>query len=324
MGDRFRRLNPKHRDLSRPRLQLTKRARNGFVTGDDVSGARVQLSRLRRSVKGKIARPIVPRGGREMYYEHAQNQGGLIGEPQSGASASPPPGWYPDPANGAPRWWDGAQWGPQAPPVPLTPVVPAAIQLRRPWPWAVAGAPLVQLGVAIMAAFLGGPSGTAGEYLLIGALVAALFAIIAARRDVKALRAAGETVSPAMASWCLLSPWAYLIARAVRRSSRTGADWGLLAGTAAIWLIALVISVPIINSVITDASTINQAQLQSQIASSIKAKSGVAVTVNCPKDPPVNPGSQFQCIATAADGSTVGVTVTVQDRSGDVIWQVTG
>lgn len=33
--------------------------------------------------------------------------------------AGPPPGWYPDP-NGfqAPRWWDGAQWGPQTRPLP--------------------------------------------------------------------------------------------------------------------------------------------------------------------------------------------------------------
>ena len=25
------------------------------------------------------------------------------------------PGWYPDPATGAPRWFDGEQWGPSAP-----------------------------------------------------------------------------------------------------------------------------------------------------------------------------------------------------------------
>lgn len=31
---------------------------------------------------------------------------------------SPPPGWYPDPANGASRYWDGSRWGAFAAPRP--------------------------------------------------------------------------------------------------------------------------------------------------------------------------------------------------------------
>jgi hypothetical protein len=38
----------------------------------------------------------------------------------------------------------------------------------------------------------------------------------------------------------------------------------------------------------------------------------------------MNPGSKFECISTAANGSTTAVTVTVQDRSGDVVWQAEG
>lgn len=30
----------------------------------------------------------------------------------------PTPGWYPDPATGTQRWWDGTAWGVQAPPPP--------------------------------------------------------------------------------------------------------------------------------------------------------------------------------------------------------------
>jgi len=50
----------------------------------------------------------------------------------------------------------------------------------------------------------------------------------------------------------------------------------------------------------------------------------ISVTVDCPQNPPMNPGSTFQCVATATDGSTVFVTVTVQDTSGDITWRVNG
>jgi uncharacterized Tic20 family protein len=30
---------------------------------------------------------------------------------QYGTPLGPPPGWYPDPVSGAPRYWNGAQWG---------------------------------------------------------------------------------------------------------------------------------------------------------------------------------------------------------------------
>ncbi len=33
----------------------------------------------------------------------------------AGRIAAAPPGWYPDPATGTPRFWDGRRWGPAAP-----------------------------------------------------------------------------------------------------------------------------------------------------------------------------------------------------------------
>jgi len=178
--------------------------------------------------------------------------------------------------------------------------------------------------VAALVAVLAAPNAGVSQCLLIGAVVADAFAIFAASKDAQALRAAGEPVEAGLAWWCLLLPWVYLWARALRRVNKSNADWGLLAGAIAVWLLAIVVSVPVIGSATTTDETFNRAQAQADIAKGIKAQLGVAVTVNCPQDPPLDPGSKFECIATAADGSTTLVTVTIQDRSGDVIWQTGG
>ncbi len=233
-------------------------------------------------------------------------QGGSGRHRQQGASRDEAyaPGWSPGPAPAS---------SPARPP-----------SQSAPWPWAVASAPLVLLGIAILATMLGGPSGSVTGYLLCGSVVAAVFAVFAARRDIRALLAAGDPVDPNLVRWCLLVPWAYLWARAVKRVNKTNADWGLLAGALGACLLVIVISTPVIDSVITDNTTFNQAQVQESIAGGIQSQSGVAVTVSCPQDPPMNPGSQFQCIATAADGTTTAVTVTINDRSGHYTWQTGG
>jgi uncharacterized Tic20 family protein len=41
------------------------------------------------------------------------------------------PGWYPDPATGRPRWWDGSQWGPFQTPAASYPVSAAGYSMAR-------------------------------------------------------------------------------------------------------------------------------------------------------------------------------------------------
>ncbi len=154
------------------------------------------------------------------------------------------------------------------------------------------------------------------------ALAAAVIALLAAWRDVVALRRAGEVKSYAMTWWCLIPPWAYLLARAVQRRNRTGRDWAMFTASITLWLIVIVISIPVVNAAITNGTELNQAKLQSAIAQWAEPKVGSAVTVTCPKNPPASPGSVFDCVMRASDGSTATVAVTVQDRSGDVTWQV--
>ena len=82
-----------------------------------------------------------------------------------------------------------------------------------------------------------------------------------------------------------------------------------------IWLvvIVIVIATPAISSAITSGSMLHRAKVQSDVAQAIYDRTEVSVTVNCPQDPPLSPGSQFQCVAPTADGSTAMVTITIQD-----------
>jgi hypothetical protein len=208
-----------------------------------------------------------------------------------------------------------------APASGTTPYVPAhAAGAPVPWAWAVAAIPLLHLAVAVVIAALGGMTGSTAGYVLLGAIAADLVAVFLAYRDARALMAAGNLRGTAIAWWALLAPWAYLWARAVKRYGRTNLDWILLAASAALWFLVFVISAPIVSSVASGAATFNQAKVQADIARGIQNQLGVHTVVRCPKDPPINPGATFQCLARASDGSRALVTVTIQDRSGDYTW----
>jgi hypothetical protein len=272
-------------------------------------------------------------------------------QPPSG----PPPGWYLDPGGmQLLRWWDGVQWTSHRQPLPAEPAegagrhrvhtapnpvssdapassspaaaLPGVTTAARasaspgPWVWPIAAAPVASLAVAVILASVSGPSLSTGACVTISYLAGDVLAFIFALRDTRWLRGAGDPAYPSMAFLCLLlSGWAYLLARAIRRKS--GPDWGAFAAGAAVLVIVLAIAAPLANAAKTSNEVFNQSGVQSQIASWVRQKSGDTVTVACPSDPQMSAGSTFTCVATAADGSTVPIDVTVQDNSGDIVWQ---
>jgi hypothetical protein len=95
----------------------------------------------------------------------------------------------------------------------------------------------------------------------------------------------------------------------------------MFAAGAAVLFIVLALALPIAGGAKASNETFDQARAQSQIAAWIKQKSGSTVTVACPSDPPMTAGTKFTCVATASDGSTIPIDVTIQDDSGDIVWQ---
>ena len=68
--------------------------------------------------------------------------------------------------------------------------------------------------------------------------------------------------------------------------------------------------------------TLNDDNLETEIASGIEQQGAGTSTVACPDDRPIQQGDTFQCVATFGDGSTVTLQVTQTDDAGNVTWQV--
>jgi len=121
-------------------------------------------------------------------------------ERPAGYSASAPPGWYPDPTTGRPRYWDGTTWGPdESPTLGATITDPSAVlvaaQLRRQAWWRLLVAIVVGSAVAIV--ILMSTSNTVvwwGGYFVAGSL---------AWGALKRFRAAGELTGTGVGA----GPW---------------------------------------------------------------------------------------------------------------------
>ncbi len=66
----------------------------------------------------------------------------------------------------------------------------------------------------------------------------------------------------------------------------------------------------------------DRAGTQQQIITGAAAQGISLASVDCPAAPSMNAGDQFQCVATATDGSTAAVNVTWQDDIGSLTWQI--
>lgn len=221
------------------------------------------------------------------------------------------PGWYPDPnSDGARRWWDGRQWGPPAP-VPVPAAVPAPPgpgaappATFAPSPSAPAWDPYVTARpspgpqvnrVARSGAWLGGVS-------MLGVPLACVLGWVFS----------GIGLSRAMAA------------------ERTGrGPFGLGTAIAGLVMSAIgtVVSIWVLiwafqpGGPLSMVPAFDEAATEHEIETGIHDQLGMTVDVDCPPDPSMQQGSVFECLVTADGTMLTTVTVTVQDRSGYIIWR---
>jgi Protein of unknown function (DUF2510) len=178
----------------------------------------------------------------------------MSGDATSGASGPTPAGWYDDPSGGAgSRWWDGAQWtGHIREPLMPAPLPPVAAPPTIPGPAPMQAAPVLQahrIGVgtedtraawwiafsplwsivgqaAVVATIMSILNNQLGAYiptLVVTNIVLWAAVLGLAFLDRSKLQAEGNA-SAASPFWVLLTPLAYLIARAQHvRMYATGA-----------------------------------------------------------------------------------------------------
>ena len=187
----------------------------------------------------------------------------MSGETPSPLSAPIPAGWYPDPAGGdGTRWWDGDQWTshirePEVAPPPLSfgKYLPPELRSWTPLPiadvgisdtrvsWWIAFSPMWSIVPqaivveSIMALSSAPISSFVPALAVVNVLIWAVVLVMAFADRAK-LRAGGNP-SAASPFWVLLTPLAYLIARARRVRLYAAGAW-----TTVIWWCVAVILTP--------------------------------------------------------------------------------
>jgi hypothetical protein len=177
--------------------------------------------------------------------------------------------------------------------------------------WAAAVAPLIGLAISAAVAAVSGVA----VALVAGWVVYFVVNTLVARWDAKVLARKGLK---APWSWAIVIMPVYLFKRQkllLRHQLLT-----------VVWVVTFILTVILQSSVLNGAAsrnlTLDQGALQQQIVAKADETVAGGVTASCPSET-LHQGETFQCVLTAiADGSTAIVNVTVQNNSGDLVWQV--
>jgi hypothetical protein len=65
---------------------------------------------------------------------------------------------------------------------------------------------------------------------------------------------------------------------------------------------------------------LNTEQLEQEIMAEFQSQTGLALTLSCPDDRPIQQGDVFTCTGEGSDGNTYTIQVTQTDAAGNVSW----
>jgi Domain of unknown function (DUF4333) len=89
----------------------------------------------------------------------------------------------------------------------------------------------------------------------------------------------------------------------------------------ALELVALAIAVAVATLVYVLSSTrLDRAAVESAVASQFEEREGVALDLECGRAMVVEPGADYECEGTTADGEEVEIIITIKDEDGAYTW----
>ncbi|ONH51774.1 hypothetical protein CcI49_34840 [Frankia sp. CcI49] len=182
--------------------------------------------------------------------------------------------------------------------------------------WVAASVPLVGLVAAVVVGVMFPGLGIATAVSL-GLLVGWGCGVLVAVIDRRLLRVLGE--DPAHWAWALIAPWAYLLARALRRRPAPRTTWAALGLCVVLTLLSAALAMPLTRSVWSSTAVFDRDRVQQDVAAEVERQTGIPVIVSCPEDPRLSAGSSFHCAVRGDDLVAVAV-VTMADDSGGYTW----
>lgn len=201
------------------------------------------------------------------------------------------------------------------------------VTAQTPAAWLLAVSPLLWAIFSVFWTMLAVPAGMPAIPWWIALPALIVLTVLFAALDARALRQRG--VSAPSVAFILLSPLAYLIARAVvvRRSGASGIG-PLVMNILSSALLGAFLALAVMGALVLasggpGASAMTSRSVETTIEGDLSAK-GTPADVDCSAAAgSIGPNSSFHCIATAADGAKQDLLVTLDDRN-RMKYQATG